>query len=246
MTTIAIVIALAGVARAALTPDGCLARKRRVWGALQACDAAEQAKRLVGRNHDDLACVDRFNAKRKRIDAVAATQHIACRYRDNGDGTVTDFDNGLQWEKKTTSVGSGESVADPHDVDNLYRFTAQADGTAPDGTAFTAFLAALNECSLSLLEDGAVGRFGFAGYCDWRVPRLAELQFILDPTRCDADGACIDPIFGPTRADVYWGFDAESENASFVWNVSFGFGGVAIRSKNDLYALRAVRNANFW
>jgi hypothetical protein len=243
---IAIVVATAGLASAALTSEGCLARKRRAWGGLYGCNAAVQAMRLRGGHPDALVCVHRFNAKLKRIDSAASSQHVACRYRDNGDGTVTDYDTGLQWEKKTTSVGSGENVADPHDVDNRYRFTAQTGGIVPDGSAFTAFLAALNDCSLSSIEDGEFGRFGFAGACDWRLPRLAELRSIVDPTRCAGDGACIDPIFGPNGADVYWGFDAESENAAQVWNVSFGSGGVTIRSKNDLYAVRAVRSANFW
>jgi hypothetical protein len=42
------------------------------------------------------------------------------RFVDNGDGTVTDNQTGLQWEKKTTAVGSVANLADPHDVDNAY------------------------------------------------------------------------------------------------------------------------------
>ena len=40
------------------------------------------------------------------------------RFEDNLDGTVTDRETGLQWEQKTTAVGSGVNLADPHDVDN--------------------------------------------------------------------------------------------------------------------------------
>src|SRR2546429_7397381 len=64
------------------------------------------------------------------------------RFVDNGDGTVTDNQTGLQWEQKTTTVGSGVNLADPHDVDNSYTWSSS--GTAADGTAFTDFLATLN------------------------------------------------------------------------------------------------------
>jgi hypothetical protein len=39
------------------------------------------------------------------------------RFEDNGDGTVTDHQTGLQWEQK---VSPGGGLADPHDVDNVY------------------------------------------------------------------------------------------------------------------------------
>ena len=52
-------------------------------------------------------------------DAVAAML-AGTRFVDNGDGTVTDHLTGLQWEKKTSAVGSGEDYSDPHDVDNTY------------------------------------------------------------------------------------------------------------------------------
>ncbi len=41
-------------------------------------------------------------------------------FQDFGDGTIRDNCTGLQWEKKTTAVGSGVNPADLHDVDNIY------------------------------------------------------------------------------------------------------------------------------
>ena len=57
-------------------------------------------------------------------------------YTDNGDGTITDNNTGLMWEKKDDSGGI-------HDMDNAYTWS-----TGPpwemDGTITTVFLAALN------------------------------------------------------------------------------------------------------
>lgn len=139
----------------------------------------------------------------------------ACRFVDNGDGTVTDTTTSLQWEKKTGvwAVPIDCRVTgcpDPHDMNNNYQWCLDADddracddpGNPPDGGIFTDFLARLN-------TDPC-----FAGHCDWRLPTVnrdgdpAELETIVDPTRpgC-ASGAgipCIDPIFGPTAPEFYW------------------------------------------
>jgi len=59
------------------------------------------------------------------------------RFIDNGDGTVTDADTGLMWEKKTGTVGisvlcdSTDTCPDPHDVNNLYTWSRT--GTVFDG-----------------------------------------------------------------------------------------------------------------
>ncbi len=56
---------------------------------------------------------------------------------------VTDSATGLQWEKKTGAVGSGQNYGDPHDVRNTYTWCLDANtdlncdnpGNPPDGTA---------------------------------------------------------------------------------------------------------------
>jgi Protein of unknown function (DUF1566) len=117
------------------------------------------------------------------------------RFVDNGDGRVTDTQTGLMWEKKTTAVGSGPNYADPHDVDNYYSWSST--GTAPDGTAFTEFLGALNNGTSS---DGTTTTGCFANHCDWRLPTVEELAGIMDPAAagCGSGSPCIDPAFGPT------------------------------------------------
>src|SRR5206468_1701542 len=71
-------------------------------------------------------------------------------YTDNGNGTVTDNNTGLVWEK----LSRDGSV---HDVGNRYTWAS----------AFTGHVAMLNSTS-------------FAGHSDWRVPNYKELISILD------------------------------------------------------------------
>jgi hypothetical protein len=163
---------------------------------------------------------------------------FATRYVDNGDGTVTDHQTGLQWEQKTTTVGSGVNLADPHDVDNLYTWSAGGGGTTfPDGTVFTDFLTKLNGVS----SDGVTLTGCFAGHCDWRLPTIVELQTILlAPFECGTS-PCIDPVFGPTVADFYWSATTDATSANNAWYVSFGNGYVDFDSEGSSGYVRAVR-----
>lgn len=134
------------------------------------------------------------------------------RFLDNSDGTVTDQLTGLQWEKKTDD-GS------VHDKDNRYSWsTAPDEGEAPDGTAYTDFLATLNDSS------GC-----FAGRCDWRLPTIYELQTIVPPSVCTT-APCIDQsVFGPTGSGggpfdytlLYWSSTSVIDTPSYAWIVSF-------------------------
>ena len=75
---------------------------------------------------------------------------VARSYTDNGDGTITDNVTGLMWEK----LADDGSL---HDRDNVYTWS----------NALTVKIAGLN--------SGV-----FAGYADWRLPNVMELQSLVD------------------------------------------------------------------
>ena len=175
------------------------------------------------------------------------------RFVDNGDGTVTDTETGLQWEQKTGTVGTPVNCAqtaclDPHDVNNRYTWCLDANtnsfcdnpGDPPDGGAFTDFLVKLKTPPC------------FAGHCDWRLPSEdgqnapftgpKELESILlAPDPCGTS-PCIDPIFGPTVADLYWSATSDATVPAFAWFVYFDNGFVFNNLKGNTHHVRAVRN----
>jgi hypothetical protein len=173
------------------------------------------------------------------------------RFIDNGDGTVTDQETGLQWEQKTGSAAgftdcSATPCLDPHAATNAYQWCGDVDHDGscddifflgfpvwpPNGGAFTDFLSTLNAGS------------GFAGHTDWRVPTIEELGVIrLAPFFCSTH-PCIDPAFGPTPSARYWS-SSDYIDVSFVrtnaWFVDFGNGYVGLEAKTTSCHVRAVR-----
>jgi hypothetical protein len=167
------------------------------------------------------------------------------RFVDNGDGTITDHILGLMWEVKSDDD-------DIHDKDDRYRWTNLFQGTAPDGDAFTVFLATLNAEA-------------FAGYRDWRLPTLTELSSLID---LGQSAPPIDPVFhrdcvsscsvancsctafcavppgpgGQSNPDCasYWTSTEWSPTGAYVttFNASGATAGVI---KGELHATRAVR-----
>ncbi len=102
----------------------------------------------------------------------------AQRFVDNGDGTISDLQTNLTWEKKSDDGGI-------HDKDDTsYTWGVPSGQTPPDGTAFTVFLAALNGA-----DDGVC----LAGHCDWRLPKVDELQTILQ-VPCTSNPCVLSPF----------------------------------------------------
>ena len=129
--------------------------------------------------------------------------YYATRFVTSGE-TIVDHKTGLEWEKKTTQVASGKNYDDPHDVDNTYAWSST--GAAPDGDAFTDFLATLND---GTSEGGAVTTGCYAGHCDWRLPTVEELLAI--------GGA--GPAFQPDASADYWSATNYASNPSLAWTV---------------------------
>lgn len=170
-----------------------------------------------------------------------AVQKGATRsFTDNGNGTITDNTTGLMWEKKSDDGGI-------HDKDNFYTWGMTSIPYTMNGTMVTTFLATLN------------GGGGFAGYTDWRIPNVNELQSLINygavspsvygalNSSCAA-GCTVDGVGGPacscTVSSFYWSSTTFQDSPGLAWDVYFGLGVVDWSTKSGNLYVRAVRGGS--
>ena len=155
-------------------------------------------------------------------------------YTDNGDGTITDHRTGLMWEKKSADGGL-------HDRNNSYYWSGNS----------------VQETIWDWLEDvNAEGGTGFAGYHDWRIPNVKELQSIVNYQNFSlatspafnhgcAAGATV--LTGScTFMSAYWSSSslAGSTIVGLAWYVDFDLGSVSETFKASNFRVRAVRGGS--
>src|SRR5438093_12910544 len=149
-------------------------------------------------------------------------------YVDEGDGTVTDVNTGLMWEKL-----SHDGTA--HDDHNEYTWA----------TAVAGHVATLNALN-------------FAGHNDWRLPNVRELQSIANyqsvnpavssPFNNNCAPGCHATTCSCTASSDYWSSTSSVSDPSGAWYVPFSYGRVDAfgRSggKSSAASVRAVRGGS--
>ena len=192
---------------------------------LSACQAAAQA----------------FPATRQTTCWNSAGQVISCAgtgqdgdiqagatlsYTDNGDGTITDNNTKLVWEKKSAD-------GTIHDVNTLYTWD----------NAFAVHIGGLNAAN-------------FAGHNDWRLPNVKELQSIVNYEVNANVTPAVSPTFNTgctagatvltgscTAASNHWSSTTLANSPSVAWIVDFT-GDVGAANKFNPARIRAVRSGS--
>jgi hypothetical protein len=155
-------------------------------------------------------------AAQQTCDAGLSTLQLT-RFRDNGDGTVTDVDSKLMWMR----CSSGQSWVND-------QCTGQATTyNWPD----------------AVREANQISRSGDAFFNDWRVPALRDLATITD-RGCENPRTNL-LLFPDTPSSAFWTSTprpgAKPEDMAFA--LSFGAEGVMAASKDERFYVRFVRSA---
>jgi len=192
---------------ASLAPPACLGQSFPATGQISCWNSLGMVIPCAGTGHDG------------EIQAGATLAYV-----DNGDGTVTDVNTGLMWEK----LSDDGSI---HDKDTGYTWA----------NAFSVKVPALNSAS-------------FAGHTDWRVPNVKELQSIVNyqnvfpavsaafNTSCAA--SCTVFSCSCTVSSGYWSSSTYAISTASAWNVYFSDGFAFGSGKSFEYYVRAVRGGS--
>ena len=188
-------------------------------------------------------------------------------YVDNGDGTISDPNTGLMWEKKSddgtlndkdlrypwAGLCSGDGVTlCGRDAD-----CAGAGGVCQNGDAQTA-----SPNGITIFEWlDQLNTANHAGYNDWRVPNRRELESIVDLQQiipsvsaafnasCGANSSgnpgCTVTTCSCTVPLIYWSSSTYAGNPRLAWLVYFNDGLVSANLKDSLFLyVRAVRGGS--
>ncbi len=132
-------------------------------------------------------------------------------YTDNGNGTVTDNNTGLVWQKNTADTNNDGSITNDD---------------YPSGDRMT-WQDAVDYCN----------GLSFAGASDWRLPERIELRSIVDYGRYNP---AIDPVF-QCRSSGYWSATTNAYSTDYAWGVDFYGGSDNWNNKTLNVYVRCVR-----
>ena len=149
---------------------------------------------------------------------ITATTPTA-RFTSSNNGTVLDKYTGLMWKK----CGEGQQWNAASHTCNLFTVTYS-------------WQKALQRAQT--VNSGA----GFAGYKDWRVPNLKELNTLVEE---QCNNPQINLRVFPTTPGGFWSSSSLARDGNAAWGVYFGRdGGTYPDSKNSDYQVRLVRSGH--
>jgi membrane protein involved in D-alanine export len=203
-------------------------------------------------------------------DAGNSTPGAAPSYADNGDGTISDLNRGLMWEKKVKLDDIGDA-ANLHDADNCYPWQGSC-ATGGAACAVDADCGGSGPCNADDCQASApngltifkwvaqLNAANFAGHNDWRMPSSRELYSIVNPmedgdpaanaafkgTSCGASCENLgDPACSCTNPGLYWAAAKSAPNPDDSWMMYFYCqGNLFLDLKNNKFYVRAVRSAS--
>lgn len=143
-------------------------------------------------------------------------------FTDNGNGTVTDNNTGLLWQKCSMGQNNDATCSGTATTHNWYQATGTYDASYNPST--------INVCgSLSLAGSG------------WRLPSKKELVGIVDYSIPYPGPTIPQALFPNTVSSNYWSSTAYAYSTGNAWYVSFGNGSVNYGNKGDSSYVRCVR-----
>lgn len=163
-----------------------------------------------------MACVSIipvFAQQKCRPDSIEASTPIS-RFTDNENGTITDIKTGLMWKKCEEGITG-----------------SACDGGVASKLTWQKALQRAQEINLN---------GGFAGYTDWRVPNIKELDSI-------AERQCFDPsinlsVFPNAQTMYLWSSSPDIRNDYNAFAYSFYNGYFEEMFKYNENSIRLVRS----
>jgi hypothetical protein len=86
--------------------------------------------------------------------------------------------------------------------------------------------------------NGYCKNLNFAGYKDWHLPSISELETLIDTTKAYP---AIVSGFQNTVSDGYWSSTAHVSGSDYAWGVGFYYGNSGSYDKYDNRYVRCVR-----
>ena len=157
------------------------------------------------------------------------------RYLSNGNGTFTDCNTKFRWEEKVSGGEDASCLENIHGVDSACTWF-EATGEWLDILNSTCEGEGVVDCTRN--RDCGFGvKCGFAGYRDWCIPDIKQLQSIVDYGELGPASS----VPGMTDDFIYWSNTTVADESGNAWAISFTNGDVNNSGKAADFNARAVR-----